>query len=657
MRENILNIEDLSIWYRTYRGYSKVVDHINLQVGKGEKIGLVGESGCGKTTTMKTVMGVLGKDLIHVPDGKIDFAGKNVLEMKQSELLQLRRTGISMISQSPMSALNPVFTIGQQLTDIIKYSGLYKKNDKKAITEAAHQALTSVMLSDPDRIMASYPHQLSGGMRQRVCIASALVTPKELLIADEPCTALDVTIQDQIHHLLRVLVEEKKRSLIMITHSLGVARELVDRIYIMYGGNIVETCRTEDLFKSPSHPYTQGLLSCVPRLSGGGLSAGIYGYVPDYVNPPEGCRFAPRCPYATEICKKKRPPVVEIEPEHKVACFRYADGKTEKEGGGVMGKELLIAKDLKQYFPIGKDRFVRAVDGVNFSINEGEVMGLVGESGSGKSTIAYTVMGMYRQTDGEIIFNGQTITNKTKGRSKDFRRDAQIVFQDPGSSLNPYQDVRQILSLPLRVHNVVSKDGIDDKIREILQMVELPPDFMYKTPNSIGGGERQLVSIARALCSNPKFIILDEPTSSLDVSIQAKILNMLMKLKEEQKLTYMFITHDMGVMRNVSTKIAIMYLGKICEIAPTKTFYEAPMHPYTQMLLSAIPVVTPEEEALKPKKVKSEGEIPSPVNVPSGCSFHTRCAFKQKICMEVDPEMQEVEPGHFVRCHLCGKCK
>lgn len=316
-----------------------------------------------------------------------------------------------------------------------------------------------------------------------------------------------------------------------------------------------------------------------------------------------------------------------------------------------MGKELLIAKDLKQYFPIGKDRFVRAVDGVNFSINEGEVMGLVGESGSGKSTIAYTVMGMYRQTDGEIIFNGQTITNKTKGRSKDFRRDAQIVFQDPGSSLNPYQDVRQILSLPLRVHNVVSKDGIDDKIREILQMVELPPDFMYKTPNSIGGGERQLVSIARALCSNPKFIILDEPTSSLDVSIQAKILNMLMKL------TYMFITHDMGVMRNVSTKIAIMYLGKICEIAPTKTFYEAPMHPYTQMLLSAIPVVTPEEEALKPKKVKSEGEIPSPVNVPSGCSFHTRCAFKQKICMEVDPEMQEVEPGHFVRCHLCGKCK
>lgn len=318
-----------------------------------------------------------------------------------------------------------------------------------------------------------------------------------------------------------------------------------------------------------------------------------------------------------------------------------------------MGKEILTLKNLKQYFPVGKDRFVRAVDGVSFSIYEGEVMGLVGESGSGKSTIAYTVMGMYQQTDGEIIFNGATLTKKDQGRSKQFRREAQIVFQDPGSSLNPYQDVKQILSLPLKVHNIVPKNEIEDKILEILEMVELPPDFMYKSPNSIGGGERQLVSIARALCSDPKFIILDEPTSSLDVSIQAKILNMLMKLHDEKKLTYMFITHDMGVMRNVSTKIAIMYLGKICEIAPTKTFYENPIHPYTKMLLSAIPVISPEEEALKPKRIKCEGEIPSPVNLPSGCSFHTRCPLKADRCTQEDPQMQEVEPGHFVRCHLC----
>ena len=309
-----------------------------------------------------------------------------------------------------------------------------------------------------------------------------------------------------------------------------------------------------------------------------------------------------------------------------------------------MSNELLTLKNLKQYFPVGKDRFVRAVDGVDLTINHGDVMGLVGESGSGKSTIAYTVMGMYGMTGGEIDFEGEVFTKETKRkRSMKFRREAQIVFQDPGSSLNPYQDVRSILSLPLKVHKVVPKNEIDDKILEILEMVELPADFMYKSPNSIGGGEKQLVSIARALCCNPKFIILDEPTSSLDVSIQAKIINMLIKLKKEQNLTYMFITHDMGVMRNVSNRVAIMYLGKICEIAPTETFYRNPLHPYTQMLLSSIPVVSEEDETIKPKAVECVGEIPSPVNVPTGCSFHTRCPYKCERCTKEDPVMREVE--------------
>lgn len=321
-----------------------------------------------------------------------------------------------------------------------------------------------------------------------------------------------------------------------------------------------------------------------------------------------------------------------------------------------MAQEILRLKNLKMYFPAGKDRFVRAVDGVDLYINKGDVLGIVGESGSGKSTIAYTVMGMYHQTDGEIIFNGETITKADRKRSMSFRKAAQIVFQDPGSSLNPYQDVRSILSLPLKVHKVVPRKQIDEKIVEILNMVELPADFMYKSPNSIGGGERQLVSIARALCCNPKFIILDEPTSSLDVSIQAKILNMLMKLREENDLTYMFITHDMGVMRNISTRVAIMYLGKLCEVAPTELFFSNPLHPYTQMLLSAIPVVSDEDEALKPAKIECNGEIPSPVDIPKGCSFNTRCPYKTDRCMEEDPIMREVAPGHYVRCHLCTKC-
>jgi oligopeptide/dipeptide ABC transporter ATP-binding protein len=316
------------------------------------------------------------------------------------------------------------------------------------------------------------------------------------------------------------------------------------------------------------------------------------------------------------------------------------------------GDKLIELKELKQYFQVGKNLYVRAVDGVSFDVYKGEVLGLVGESGSGKSTIAYTIMGMYQQTDGEIVFDGEIINKNHKGRSKEFYRNAQIVFQDPSSSLNPHQDVKEILSLPLKVHHIVPKNEMEDKILELLELVELPPEFLYKSPNRIGGGEKQLVSIARALCSSPKFIILDEPTSSLDVSIQAKILTMLMKLHKENKLTYLFITHDMGVMRNVSTRIAIMYLGKICEIAPTKTFYEDPKHPYTQMLLSAIPVISEEEEALKPKRIRSECEIPSPVNIPTGCSFHTRCPFKIEICTIEDPVMRDLEPGHVVRCHL-----
>lgn len=325
----------------------------------------------------------------------------------------------------------------------------------------------------------------------------------------------------------------------------------------------------------------------------------------------------------------------------------------QKKGGCLMNHEILKLNKLKQYFPIGKDKYVRAVDGVDFTINQGDIMGLVGESGSGKSTIAYSTIGMYRMSDGNITFNNETYSSENKKyRSKEFRKNMQIVFQDPGSSLNPYQDIRSILSLPLKVQKIVPKSQIDNRIMEILKMVELPEEFMYKSPNSIGGGEKQLVSIARALCSNPKFIILDEPTSSLDVSIQAKIINMLLKLHKDQRLTYLFITHDMGVMRNVSNRVAIMYLGKVCEIASTETFFTNPLHPYTQMLLSAIPVISEEEEALKPKRIESAGEIPSPVNIPIGCSFNTRCKFKKEICMHEDPIMQEINPEHRVRCHL-----
>lgn len=323
-----------------------------------------------------------------------------------------------------------------------------------------------------------------------------------------------------------------------------------------------------------------------------------------------------------------------------------------------MKNTILEVKDLKTHFLVDQSAktFVRAVDGVSFNLEEGEIVGLVGESGSGKSTIAYTIMGMNKPTDGEIIFNGENIiANKEKKRSLDFKKKVQIIFQDPGSSLNPYQDIMQILSLPLKVHKMAEKNKIEEKIMEILDMVELPSNFIYKSPNSISGGEKQLVSIARALCCNPKFIILDEPTSSLDVSIQAKIINMLLKIHKERELTYLFITHDLSLVRNISTKVIIMYLGKICEIAATEDFYNNPLHPYTKMLLSSIPVISEEEEALKPKKTTSVGEIPSPVNIPKGCSFNTRCNQKMDICFKEDPVMHNVSDKHQVRCHLFSK--
>ncbi len=324
-----------------------------------------------------------------------------------------------------------------------------------------------------------------------------------------------------------------------------------------------------------------------------------------------------------------------------------------------MNAPIMTINNLKMYFPVqkskGKPVYVKAVDGVDLTIHKGEIMGLVGESGSGKSTLAYTVMGMYKPTGGQIIFQGRDISMSSDKRPLSLKKDLQIVFQDPGSSLNPSHNIRQILELPLRVHKIVKREEMERKIAQILQMVELSPNYMYKSPASMGGGERQMVSIARALATDPTFIILDEPTSALDVSIQAKIINMLLKLQQEKQLTYLFITHDLSLMRNIATRVAIMYLGKICEMADTVEFFRNPLHPYTRMLLSSIPVVSEEEEALKPEKVISTGEIPSPVNVPPGCSFHLRCPEKTELCFREDPVMLEVSPGHLVRCHAYQK--
>ena len=325
-KKTLLSIENLSVWFKTYRGYAEVVDRVNIEVREGEKVGLVGESGCGKTSVMKTVIRTLdGPSIKILDDSKIIFDENDILKMTDNELLDMRRHDISMISQSPMAALNPVFTIGRQMMDVLKFSGQYGKRDKKNMKQAVCSAISKVMIPDPERIFDAYPHQLSGGMRQRICIATCLLTPRKLLIADGPGTALDVTVQEQIHKMLRTLTEEENTSLIMITHSLGVARELVDRIYVMYAGTIVECCIAHELFSNPLHPYSRGLLECVPRLSGGGLSAGIYGYIPSYVDPPKGCRFFNRCAHCMDICKTTKPRTIEMGDGHTVACHLFGN--------------------------------------------------------------------------------------------------------------------------------------------------------------------------------------------------------------------------------------------------------------------------------------------------------------------------------------------
>ncbi|RKL64031.1 ABC transporter ATP-binding protein [Thermoanaerobacteraceae bacterium SP2] len=325
--EKILDIKNLHVWYLTYDGYAKVVDGVDLHVKKGEKVGLVGETGCGKTTTMKAVLRILPEGNAYIPQGQINFNGKDILQMNENDLQKVRKKGIAMIFQEPTTALNPVFTIGTQMIDIIKHSEFTRDMNKEKMRDIAIRAVKEVFIADPERILDCYPHQLSGGMKQRICIAMSIMIPRDLLIADEPGTSLDVTIQDQVHRLLRDLVDKKGMSLIMITHSLGVARELTDRIYVMYAGNIVEVARTRDLFSNPLHPYTRGLLSSVPRLSGGGLAEGIYGNIPDYIYPPSGCRFHPRCPDVMDCCKRQKPQLIDIDNNHKVACFKIREAE------------------------------------------------------------------------------------------------------------------------------------------------------------------------------------------------------------------------------------------------------------------------------------------------------------------------------------------
>jgi len=670
--EWLLEVEDLHVHFVTTRGVVRAVEGISYKVRPGETVALVGESGCGKSVSSLAIMRLLAKPAGRIVAGRILFQGVNLLDLPEDDMRAIRGRDIAMIFQEPMTSLNPVLTIGFQIMEpLLIHLGMTEQQARARATEL----LKLVGIPDPERRLDQYPHQFSGGMRQRVMIAIALSCNPKLIIADEPTTALDVTIQAQILKLMKDLSRDLGIALILITHNLGIVARYANRVNVMYAARLAEQGSAGNVFEKPLHPYTAGLLRSVPRLdrARGRKLETIEGLPPNLLEPPPGCRFAPRCPARLPECVAALPEIVEVEPHRHSACIRAKEmSQVGPEGLGLAqaGRERSVTKqvdraqpllrvhDLRTYFEVGagfqifkNTRFeVRAVDGLTFEVYRGETLGLVGESGCGKTTVGRTLLRLEQATAGEIVFNGANVTRVTGQRLKDYRRKVQVIFQDPYSSLNPRMTVGEIISEPMLVYRLApDRRAARAKVLELLTQVGLFEYMAERYPHELSGGQRQRVGIARALAMQPEFIVCDEPVSALDVSIQAQIINLLEDLQQKFGLTYLFIAHDLAVVRHISDRVIVMYLGKVMEVADRDTLYADPLHPYTRALLDAVPIPDPALEAEREYRVLG-GEVPSPLNPPRGCVFHTRCPMASEECKIKIPELREVRPGHFAAC-------
>jgi peptide/nickel transport system ATP-binding protein len=687
---SLIKIEGLYVYFYTYEGVVKAVEGVNLEIFPGEIVGLVGETGCGKSVTAKATLQLIPDPPGRICGGKVLLRGKNLLDLSGETMRRIRGARISMIFQEPMTSLNPVFKIGEQITDVIMY---HQKKSKRQALRDAMNILHLVNMPYPQQVINQYPYELSGGMRQRVMIAMALSCNPDLLIADEPTTALDVTIQAQILQLLKELVEKTGISILLITHDLGVVAQICTRVTVMYAGCEVESGKVNVILSHPQHPYTQGLVLAIPKLSEERprLSA-IQGTVPQLVDPPAGCRFHPRCEEVLPRCRERRPPRLKIAPEHEVYCWRRmsrektmvfssrrlfqiakATQDKEKRGKSIKleqanrvppkqaqqgdkEKQVMVElREIKKYFPLAGGLFssshqvIKALDGVSFPIYQREIFGLVGESGCGKSTMARLIAHLIDSTEGAIIYRGKILANLDRRSLRELSRQIQMTFQDPQSSLNPRMTVKSIIGEPLMIHRLAPGGQLKEKVQKLMEEVGLKSEHLNRYPHEFSGGQRQRIGLARALILNPNLLILDEPTSALDVSVQAKILNLILDLQEKRGLTYLFISHDLSVIKFVSQRIGVMYLGKIVEIALKKDLFQSPLHPYTQALLKSIPTV----DKLVSKEISTiKGEVPSPINPPSGCRFHPRCHLAKVICKQEEPQLKEKTAQHFVACHL-----
>jgi peptide/nickel transport system ATP-binding protein len=660
----LIEIEDLNVQFVTSHGTVRAVEGLSYSVYPGEMVAIVGESGSGKSVSALAVMQLLPPGTARIPKGSVRFDGRELLKLSDEEMRRIRGREIAMIFQEPMTSLNPVLRIGLQIMEPLI---IHMKMDDAAARARAIELLTLVGITDPESRLNQYPHQLSGGMRQRVMIAIGLACNPKLLIADEPTTALDVTIQAQILELMKDLSRRLGVAVVIITHNLGIVARYADRVNVMYAARLVESGTAERVFGRPLHPYARGLLSAVPRLDRGRAAklATIDGAPPNLLNPPSGCRFRPRCRFAIEECLQE--PRFELgEAGHLVACHRVTEmdeldppqqraAATSKAAAEAHdGPAILDLRGAKKYFPVRagflrRSKLVRAVDDVTIDVKSGETLGLVGESGCGKSTLGRLVLRLDEPTGGEIRFEGVDLAELSRDEMTAVRKKMQVIFQDPYSSLNPRMTVGQIIAEPIHVHGILPKAQISARVAELLQLVGLFPYMALRYPHELSGGQRQRVGIARALAVDPRVIVCDEAVSALDVSIQGQVINLLEDLQQKLGLTYLFIAHDLAVVRHISSKVAVMYLGRIVEYAPADELFANPKHPYTRALLAAAPVPDPVIERTRPRTI-IKGELPSPLNPPKGCVFHPRCPLATEECRMAVPAVRELAPGHLVAC-------
>ena len=666
---HLLQVHNLKTLFKIDDCTIHAVDGVSYHIDAGEIVSIVGESGCGKSASQLSVLQLIPTPPGKIVGGEVIFDGADLLKFKSdsSQMRGIRGGKIGMIFQEPMTSLNPVLTIGKQIIESLM---LHLKMDQARARSRAIELLKMVGIPDAEQRINDYPHQFSGGMRQRVMIAMALCCNPKLLIADEATTAVDVTTQAQLLELLRKTVQQFDLALLIVTHNLGIVARYAQRIYVMYAGRIVESGTAKEIFGDPRHPYTLGLLKSVPRLDEpkGRQLIPIQGMPPSLTRRIMGCAFFPRCSRHVDACQQDSFPALEhIGGQHYVACHSAASQKDAPRISSVddlpmaapaaRTETLLEVRNLKMHFPMIKGVLRRkvadlhAVDDVSFTVKRGETLGLVGESGCGKTTVGRCLLRLYRPIAGEIRFEGRDIAPLSKNQMRAIRHKMQLIFQDPYSSLDPRQSAGDIVGEPLKIHRLVKGKGeYRDRVAELFQMVGLDPNLTNRVPHEFSGGQRQRIGIARALATNPSFIVCDEPISALDVSIQAQIINLLNELQDRLGLAYLFVGHDLSVVRHISHRVAVMYLGRIVEMTDCESLYSNPLHPYTRALLSAVPIPDPFVEEKRGQVILLKGEVPSLVNPPTGCNFHPRCRLAMKECAQVAPALRDAGADHLVAC-------